>query len=63
LVIATEWNEFRALELRRLSTTLAEPLIVDLRNIYEPARIAAAGFRYVSLGRATAEPTKDSENS
>ena len=62
LVIATEWNEFRALELRRLSTTLAEPLIVDLRNIYEPARIADAGFRYVSLGRATAEPTKDSEN-
>jgi UDPglucose 6-dehydrogenase len=62
LVIATEWNEFRALELRRLSKILAEPLIVDLRNIYEPARIADAGFRYVSLGRATAEPTTDSEN-
>jgi UDPglucose 6-dehydrogenase len=55
LVITTEWNEFRALELGRLATLLAAPLIVDLRNIYEPARVATAGFTYVSLGRKTAE--------
>ncbi|MDH5423314.1 MAG: nucleotide sugar dehydrogenase, partial [Acidimicrobiia bacterium] len=51
LVIVTEWNQFRALELTKLRSLLAEPVIVDLRNIYEPARMAAAGFRYVSVGR------------
>ena len=51
LVIVTEWNQFRALDLRRLHGVLRQPVIVDLRNIYEPARIAAAGFRYTSLGR------------
>ncbi len=56
LVIVTEWNEFRALELRRLKRLLARPLIVDLRNIYEPAKVAAAGFRYVSVGRPEGRP-------
>ncbi len=51
VVIITEWNQFRALELRRLRELLESPLVVDLRNIYEPARMAAAGFRYVSIGR------------
>lgn len=51
LVIVTEWNQFRALELDRLRELMRQPLIVDLRNIYEPAKIAAAGFRYVSVGR------------
>jgi UDPglucose 6-dehydrogenase len=50
-VIATEWNQFRALELERLRGLLARPLLVDLRNLYEPARVAAAGLRYVSVGR------------
>jgi UDPglucose 6-dehydrogenase len=54
LVIATEWNQFRALELERLRELLARPLIVDLRNLYEPARVAAAGLRYVSVGRSEA---------
>jgi UDPglucose 6-dehydrogenase len=62
LVIATEWNEFRALELERLSTLLETPLIVDLRNIYEPARLAAAGFNYVSLGRRPAAPAEQPES-
>ncbi len=52
VVIATEWNQFRGLELDRLKTLLARPLLVDLRNLYDPERVAAAGFRYVSLGRA-----------
>jgi len=51
LVIVTEWNRFRFLDLERLKGLLEEPLIVDLRNIYDPAKMAAAGFRYVSVGR------------
>ncbi len=51
LVIVTEWNQFRALDLRRLRELLSRPLIVDLRNIYEPGKMAAAGFEYVSVGR------------
>ncbi len=51
LVICTEWNQFRALELSRLKAAMRQPLIVDLRNIYEPVKVAAAGFRYVSVGR------------
>ncbi len=56
LVICTEWNEFRALELDRLRRRMRQPLIIDLRNIYEPAKVAAAGFRYVSVGRPDAVP-------
>ena len=56
LVIATEWNQFRALEFGRLRELLKQPLVVDLRNLYEPERVAAAGFRYVSIGRAEARP-------
>jgi len=51
LLILTEWNQFRKLELGQLGKLLRQPLIIDLRNIYEPAKVAAAGFRYVSLGR------------
>ncbi|HSN69641.1 MAG TPA: UDP binding domain-containing protein, partial [Thermoanaerobaculia bacterium] len=53
LVIVTEWNEFRALNLDRIRKTLRQPLIVDLRNLYDPARMRDAGFRYVSVGRGT----------
>jgi UDPglucose 6-dehydrogenase len=60
LVILTEWNQFRALELERLRTSMAEPLIVDLRNIYDPIKIAAAGFRYVSVGRPEGTPKERS---
>ena len=51
LVIATEWNEFRALNLQRLRKALKQPVIVDLRNVYDPARVRAEGFTYVSVGR------------
>ncbi len=60
LLICTEWNEFRALELERLRDSLRRPLIVDLRNIYEPERMAAAGFRYVSVGRPEVHPGEGS---
>jgi UDPglucose 6-dehydrogenase len=56
LVIATEWNQFRKLELDRLCDTLRRPLVIDLRNLYEPEKMAAAGFEYVSIGRPTAHP-------
>ncbi|MDP6952251.1 MAG: UDP-glucose/GDP-mannose dehydrogenase family protein, partial [Alphaproteobacteria bacterium] len=55
LVVVTEWNQFRALDLARLKAGMRAPVIVDLRNIYKPADMAAAGFRYSSVGRPTAE--------
>jgi UDPglucose 6-dehydrogenase len=51
LVLLTEWNEFRALDLTRIGRLLVTPLVVDLRNIYRPAEMAAAGLSYVSIGR------------
>jgi len=52
LVIATEWNEFRALKLERIKKLLRTPLIIDLRNVYDPQRMKAEGFTYVCVGRA-----------
>ena len=51
LVILTEWNEFRALDLGRVKSLLERPVMVDLRNIYRPEDMAAAGFEYHSIGR------------
>jgi UDPglucose 6-dehydrogenase len=56
VVILTEWNEFRALDFDKVKTLLKTPLMVDLRNIYRPAVMAQAGFRYVSVGRAQGCP-------
>ncbi len=54
LVIITEWNEFRALDLERVKSLMKTPLMVDLRNIYEPAAMIEKGFDYHSIGRPTA---------
>jgi UDPglucose 6-dehydrogenase len=51
LVIATEWNEFRSLKLERIRTLLKQPVIIDLRNVYDPERMKSEGFTYVSVGR------------
>ena len=51
LVILTEWNSYRALDLKRIKTIMHSPTIVDLRNIYRPDEVAQLGFRYTSLGR------------
>jgi UDPglucose 6-dehydrogenase len=51
LVIATEWEQFRALDLSRLKRVMARPLIVDLRNIYRDEEMHRAAFRYVPIGR------------
>lgn len=58
VVILTEWNQFRALDMGKVKAALKTPLMVDLRNIYRPAQMAAEGFRYVSVGRADAAPEK-----
>lgn len=52
LVLATEWNEFRALNFERIKKALRQPSVVDLRNIYDPQRMKALGFDYISVGRA-----------
>jgi len=53
LVIVTEWEQFRALDLDRLKRAMARPIIIDLRNIYEPQDVISHGFRYESIGRNT----------
>jgi UDPglucose 6-dehydrogenase len=50
-VIVTEWRQFRALDLKRIKANMATPVIVDLRNIYRPQDVQAAGFKYESIGR------------
>ena len=52
LVILTEWNEFRALDLSYLKKMLRYPIVIDLRNIYGPNEMAAVGLCYYSIGRA-----------
>ena len=51
IVIVTEWNEFRALNLDRLGSLMNRQLIIDLRNLYDPTRMRERGFEYVSVGR------------
>ncbi len=52
LIIMTEWNEFRNLELDRIKKLLKEPYFFDLRNIYDPQRMKEKGFHYYCVGRA-----------
>ncbi len=52
LVLVTEWEQFRALDIPRIKTLLKTPTVVDLRNIYRPSELRAQGFAYVSIGRA-----------
>ena len=59
LVIVTEWDAFRALDLQRVRTLLKRPVVVDLRNIYRPAEMMRHGFTYVSVGRANSAHTTD----
>ena len=51
LVILTEWDQFRALDLDRIKTLMRAPLVVDLRNIYRPTEMRARGFDYRGVGR------------
>jgi UDPglucose 6-dehydrogenase len=56
LVIATEWEQFRALDLQRLHGLMTCPMIVDLRNIYRPEEMSAVGFAYSCVGRYIPPP-------
>ena len=51
LVILTEWNQFRALDLKKIKKLLNQPIIIDFRNIYNPEEVKNMGFKYYSLGR------------
>jgi len=55
LVLATEWNEFRALDLERVRNLLHQPIMIDLRNVYEPGKMQGLGFRYAAVGRRGAQ--------
>jgi UDPglucose 6-dehydrogenase len=61
MVVLTEWNQFRGLDLERVRGLMRRPIVVDLRNIYEPADMMAQGFSYSSIGRpvVTAVPEGD----
>ena len=52
LVIVTEWDAFRALDMKRVKAALAAPVVIDLRNIYRPEEMRRLGFTYASVGRA-----------
>ena len=52
LVILTEWNAFRALDLDRIKMLMNTPVVVDLRNVYDPEEMRESGFAYASVGRA-----------
>jgi UDPglucose 6-dehydrogenase len=56
LVIVTEWDAFRALDLSRIKRLLKQPVVVDLRNIYRPDDMRKRGFTYVGVGRAKDRP-------
>ena len=51
VVIVTEWDQFRALDLDRIKLLLRQPVMVDLRNVYRPDEMLRRGFRYSSIGR------------
>lgn len=59
LVIVTEWEQFRALDFARLKKEMAEPVLVDLRNVYNPDEMTRHGFKYESIGRGK-KPAKES---
>jgi UDPglucose 6-dehydrogenase len=59
LAIVTEWNEFRGLDLKRLRRLMRKPVLCDLRNIYRPEEVRAAGLAYVGVGRGEPRAKRD----
>lgn len=57
LILMTEWNQFRTLDFARLKQLMRQPLLLDLRNVYDPQRVSAAGFTHISVGRPPQGPT------
>jgi len=56
LLVVTEWEEFAAIDLARLRSVMRHPIVIDSRNVFSPAAMAAAGFEYYSVGRAALRP-------
>ena len=56
LILLTQWNEFRRLDLDRVRQAMRYPLLVDGRNLYDPAEMIAKGFFYQPIGRPAGEP-------
>jgi UDPglucose 6-dehydrogenase len=56
VVLLTEWNQYRGLDLERARTLVRRPVLVDLRNVFDPERVLRAGFAYTSVGRPPARP-------
>ncbi len=61
MVVLTEWNLFRGLDLGRVKALLRRPVVIDLRNIYAPAEMASLGFAYTSIGRGSVDGREPSE--
>jgi UDPglucose 6-dehydrogenase len=57
LILMTEWNQFRTLDFERLKTLMRQPVLFDLRNVYDPTKVAALGFLHVSVGRRSQGPS------
>jgi UDPglucose 6-dehydrogenase len=60
LIIMTEWNLFRNLDFQKLKSIMRSPILLDLRNVYDSARVTAAGFKHVSVGRPAQGPRPNS---
>ena len=56
MVLVTEWNEFRAISPEKLATALRDRIVVDLRNVFDPAAMAEAGLQYFAVGRGSVVP-------
>lgn len=52
IILMTEWNLFRNLDLDQIKKKLKTPIFIDLRNVYDPKKMAALGFQYTSIGRS-----------
>jgi UDPglucose 6-dehydrogenase len=59
LVILNEWQEFAELDLKRLHYTLRYPIVIDGRNLFDPAKMTEHGFTYLSVGRPGLSHTRD----
>ncbi|MGC4096954.1 MAG: UDP-glucose/GDP-mannose dehydrogenase family protein [Nitrospira sp.] len=57
LIIMTEWNQFRNLDFERLKGIMKSPVLIDLRNVYDPDRVVGYGFHHISVGRPSKHPS------
>jgi UDPglucose 6-dehydrogenase len=62
VLVLTDWAEFRELDLARLAVAMRYPIVVDGRNLFDPAAMQEMGFTYISIGRPAVHPQRDAEN-